>query len=251
MLFHLSVEQLALMTFISVIAGILNGISGGGGMVLVPSLLYFGVPFINAITITKFQNAIGSITAIRHYAKQGAGDYANIKKTLIYVSVGAIIGAFLVDKIADSPQLLAIIPYVLIIVSIYSVLPRSWLERVNFSSLSQPIKYIVWLLMGVYGGCISLATGPIMMSVHRALNHSDFRVSIAETRLFTLISTLVSLILLIGYGHLWWQEALLLTVGNYLGATIGAKMTTGRFEIVAKLIVFIVPLIIAIKLLMK
>ena len=59
---------------------------------------------------------------------------------------------------------------------------------------------------------------------------------------------MTSMSVLILMGHLWWQIALLLAVGNVFGAMAGARMVHWSLDWLARIIVFVVPVILAFKL---
>ena len=59
---------------------------------------------------------------------------------------------------------------------------------------------------------------------------------------------MTSMSVLILMGHLWWQIALLLAVGNVFGAMAGARMVTWSLDWLARIIVFVVPVTLAFKL---
>ena len=51
-------------------------------MVLIPAMVAFGIPPINATTINKFQNSVGAFAAIRHYGAKCFTNFADIKRLL-------------------------------------------------------------------------------------------------------------------------------------------------------------------------
>ena len=97
--------------------------------------------------------------------------------------------------------------------------------------------------MGVvraYGG--SLGTGPILIAAHRLVHNSELNSAITMTKPIMLAINMTSMSVL----HLWWQIALLLAVGNV--AMAGARMVTWSLDWLARIIVFVVPVILAFKL---
>ncbi|ADZ89440.1 sulfite exporter TauE/SafE family protein [Marinomonas mediterranea] len=248
----LTVEQLISLSAVSFFAGVLNAISGGGGMILIPSMMVCGVPPINAITVNKFQNALGSLAAIRHYFQHGLFEKKGRNRaTLFLVSFFSLIGAVSLDFASSKALLSVVIPYILIFVSVYSVMPQTWFEKYTKRTVSTFKKNAVWSFMGAYGGAVSIGTGPLMIAAHRILNVSSVRSAIAETKPMMLVINTTSLLLLVLFGHLWWKLGLLLAFGNMLGAWLGARITTGRYLIIAKWVVFILPLVIAVRMLLE
>ena len=58
------------------LTGFIDAIAGGGGLIMMPALLFAGVPPINALATNKLQSMFGTATACRNYAAQGAGRLA-------------------------------------------------------------------------------------------------------------------------------------------------------------------------------
>ena len=194
---------------------------------------------------------VGSIAAIRFYAQQGLSTIQNFKATLPFIAIGSILGATLLTSLAQSDILNTIIPYILITISLYSLIPQAYFNKLNLSSLKGITKIIIWSGIGAYGGAISMATGPILIAIHRIINRSALSLAIAETKIMMFTINLTSLTILIMSGHLWWKMGVLLALGNILGAWIGTKTVTGKFTIISRVIVFIVPMVIAMNLLIE
>lgn len=243
-------NELVVFFAISFVAGILNAISGGGGMVLIPAMVAFGIPPINAITINKFQNSVGAFAAIRHYGAKGFTNFADIKRLLPAAVAGAVLGAIGLGTLAKAGVLTAILPYVLLAVAFYSILPDRFIRGGwrGFRQLSAWGMSAVWALLGLYGGSVSLGTGPILIAAHRLVHNSELNSAITMTKPIMLAINMTSMSVLILMGHLWWQIALLLAVGNVFGAMAGARMVTWSLDWLARIIVFVVPVILAFKL---
>jgi len=243
-------NELAVFFAISFVAGILNAISGGGGMVLVPAMVAFGIPPINAITINKFQNSVGAFAAIRHYGATGFLNFREIQRLLPAAIVGAVLGAVGLGALAQAGILTTILPYVLLAVALYSVLPDRFIRGSwrGFRQLSALGMSAIWGLLGVYGGAVSLGTGPILIAAHRLVHDSELNSAITKTKPIMLAINMTSMSVLILMGHFWWQIAIFLAISNVLGALTGARMVTWSLGWLARIIVFVVPVFLALKL---
>ncbi len=79
---------IVILTVCSIFGGVLNAISGGAGMIIVPLMLVMGIPPINAIAVNKFQNTLGSTTAAFQYMLKGFMVIDSSWPLLIYALVG-------------------------------------------------------------------------------------------------------------------------------------------------------------------
>lgn len=243
-------ESLVLLSGVSILAGVLNAISGGGGMILIPTLItVFGIPPINAIAITKFQNAVGSLAARKHYYSRHVWAAKEMRRLAPLLVLGAVIGVLVLKVLSEKSIVVEILPYVLIAVAIFSILPDKGSHQANRSSNKSSSRWW-WVSMALYGGSISLGTGPIMVALHRAVEGSSLKEAIKSTRPIMLVISITSVMALVWLGYMIWPIAIVLCVSNYLGTLIGARLATGKYFTIAKWIVFIVPISMAIKIIL-
>lgn len=102
------------------LAAFVDAVSGGGGVISIPSYLITGFPIINALAVNKFSMAISTGVAIRNFYKKGEVEEKLIKKLIPFSFIGSIIGSIIVVNL--NPNFLkpfAII--ILIVIGIYSL----------------------------------------------------------------------------------------------------------------------------------
>ena len=61
----------AALTATAVLTGFIDSIAGGGGLIMMPALLFAGVPPINALATNKLQSVFGTSVALRNYGRSG------------------------------------------------------------------------------------------------------------------------------------------------------------------------------------
>jgi uncharacterized membrane protein YfcA len=198
---NFSAVQLIILLGGSFVAGVLNAISGGGGMVLIPMMILTGIPPINAIAINKFQNTVGSIGAISYYNASQKLDWNILLPFIAIASIGAVFGVFVLKNMAEIGLLVTILPYVLIAVAVCSILPKtpqSCQAPISRQRLGAP----VWVVAGMYCGSISIGTGPFMIALDRFVFGSELRDAIVRTKPVLLAINLTSLAILMSMGFL-------------------------------------------------
>ena len=100
------------------LTGFIDAIAGGGGLIMMPALLFAGVPPINALATNKLQSMFGTAFACANYARNGLVDWRANLLTILLVFVGATAGVIVVQTI-DTRSLSLIIPLLLIAVALY------------------------------------------------------------------------------------------------------------------------------------
>ena len=64
------------LTAVAVLTGFIDAIAGGGGLIMLPALLFAGVPPLNALATNKLQSMFGTATAFSNFARAGPGRLA-------------------------------------------------------------------------------------------------------------------------------------------------------------------------------
>src|SRR5688572_17172696 len=106
------------LTATAVLTGFIDAIAGGGGLIMLPALLFSGVPPIQALATNKLQSVFGTAVATRNYARAGLVRWREHKLAIALVFGGATVGVLLVQMI-DASVLNLIIPLLLVSVAIY------------------------------------------------------------------------------------------------------------------------------------
>src|SRR4051794_35350038 len=97
------------------IAGFVDSIAGGGGLITIPALLSFGLGPAETLGTNKLQATFGSGSAALHYAAAGTVQIRDCLRGFICSLVGAALGAVAVQQI-DPSFLKKAIPVLLIAV---------------------------------------------------------------------------------------------------------------------------------------
>ena len=116
---------IALLLFIvALIAGGVDAIAGGGGLMTIPALLFAGLPPVAALATNKLQGTAGSFIAALHFWRAGEIKLAEIRVAALMALAGGVAGGLLVSHL--NPALLQkAIPLVLVAVAVYVLLsPR-------------------------------------------------------------------------------------------------------------------------------
>src|SRR3954471_1386167 len=87
------------LTAVAAVAGFVNSIAGGGGLIVIPALLFAGVPPLYALGTNKLQSVFGTGVALRNYWRSGLIEWRPNRITNVTVLAGAIGGAIVVQEI--------------------------------------------------------------------------------------------------------------------------------------------------------
>jgi uncharacterized membrane protein YfcA len=112
---------------LAVLAGLVDSIAGGGGLISVPAPLWAGLPPVTALATNKAQAVFGSFTATANFIHRRAVDVRRAAFSVVCTFLGAAAGAFLVQHL-ESDLLARIIPLLLVAFALYFMLLFDRLE---------------------------------------------------------------------------------------------------------------------------
>jgi uncharacterized membrane protein YfcA len=114
----LTPELLTLLFLTGLVAGTLDSIAGGGGLISFPILLGTGINPLQALATNKLQGSFGTTTAALHFFRHGEIDGEGIIFSIVCTFIGAMLGTLAVSHI-DSRILMTFIPVLLIANALY------------------------------------------------------------------------------------------------------------------------------------
>ncbi|WP_103122336.1 TSUP family transporter [Methylopila sp. Yamaguchi] len=222
----LPLEILALFAVVGLLAGVVDAIAGGGGLVTVPTLLLGGLDPVSAIATNKLQGAIGTAAATARFARAGMLDVRSPATWGLSIAafLGAVAGAALV-AFAPVELMRAALPFLLIAVALYFTFgPR--LSDVDGRARLGPVAFALGVAapIGAYDGLFGPGAGAFYMIGLVGLAGLGAVKAVARTKLLNLSSNLAGLIVFILAGHVVWSAGLAMSAGTLVGARLGAGL---------------------------
>lgn len=220
--------ELLLISLASLLAGFVDSIVGGGGLILVPAL-FATFPGAHAATLlgtNKSASIWGTAFASWQFARRVEMRWGALLPAMGLSFVGSMAGAWVVTQI--SPQhLRKLLPLILLAVLLYT-LARKELGRTHAPRFSgrQEILWagLIGLGVGFYDGFFGPGTGSFFVFLFVRWLGYDFLHASASAKLLNMSSNLAALILFTLKGFVWWHFALTLAVANVLGSLLGTRL---------------------------
>lgn len=213
---------------VAFVAGTIDAIAGGGGMLTVPALLATGLPPAMALGTNKLQGSFGSFTAAAKFYHAGLLSLRANIVPVVTTFLGAALGTYCV-KIIDPSMLKKIIPFLILSLAVYFAFTPK-LKDEDSHSLLPPILFIAFFapIIGFYDGFMGPGTGSFFMVALVALFGVNVRTATAKTKLLNFTSNISSLIVFITGGHVVWALGLLMGIGQIAGGYTGAHLVLGK-----------------------
>lgn len=219
-------NHLALLALIGIIAGFIDAIVGGGGLLSIPALLAIGIPPHLALGTNKLAACFGSITSSYTYYKQQLFTPKFWKNCAIATFIGAIIGSGLVFLI-NPAWLEKILPLLIISIAIYTLFsPKAMGTKATEAPNNRPSKTkqtLQGLALGGYDGFAGPGIGAFWTVSSISLYKLPLLQSCALARIMTSVSNITALIIFASLGQVNWILGLWMGVCMMAGSFIGAR----------------------------
>ncbi len=210
------------------IAGLVDAIAGGGGLITVPVLLWTGIPPQYALGTNKLQSTFGSGSAMAHFAGAGTITLKESLEGITFTAIGAAAGALTVQRL-DPGFLRGVIPFLLLAIALYTLLtPRLGLEDIHPRLGKLPFYLCCGLALGFYDGFFGPGTGSFwVIALMLGLGY-NMTTATGYTKVMNFTSNIVSLAMFIIGGHVYYTAGLVMGVGQLIGARVGAGLVLSR-----------------------
>ena len=233
---------------VAFVAGLIDTIAGGGGLLTIPALLYVGIPPAAALATNKLQGTFGSFTAATYFIRKKMVNLKEMKLMIILTFVGSVLGGFALLQI-DASILKQVIPVLLIIIGFY------FLFSPNIGSIDKEKRISIILFsftlafgVGFYDGFFGPATGSFFAIGFIALLGFNLTKATAHAKVLNFASNISSLCFFMFFGKIYWSIGLCMGVGQICGALIGAKLVLKNGPKIIRPIIVIISFTISIKL---
>jgi uncharacterized protein len=233
----------------SFLAGFVDSIAGGGGIVQLPALL-IGLPNSPAAEVlgtNKLSAVFGTSTAAALYRKQIKPDPRVLLGMAIPAFFGSAAGALLASRIPTS-SMRPMILVLLIAVAIYTWLKPDLGKLENLRHIPKQriqIGAIAGAAIGFYDGIFGPGTGSFLMLILVATLGYAFITASAIAKVVNVATNVGALIVFGINGAVIWQIGIVMGLANITGAVIGSRLAIrGGSTLVRKVFLLVTVVLI-------
>lgn len=246
----LATHIILLLVIAAFVAGFIDFIAGGGGLISVPALLLAGLPPVEALGTNKAQGMFGSGSAALHYAAHGQVDIRRQLPWAILAFIASAAGALVATWIPGDALKIAL-PFVLIAIALYFALKPN-MDDVDRARRITPGTFglTVIPLAGLYDGMFGPGTGSFLMLAFVSLAGYGVLKATAHTKFVNFATNIGGLAAFAAAGVVSWKIGLIMGVAQFLGARVGAGLAMKNGAKLIKPLLIVVCVALAIRLLM-
>jgi len=231
------------------VAGFINSIAGGGGLITVPLLLATGMPAPLALGTNKGQAVFGAASSVYGFAARGEVDRPRAIPAFVAAGMGGLFGAFLqslIDKKTLEPLCL-----VLLVAALGTLfLPKRDATK-ETSRAPNVVRYRGFMLaafagiLGTYDGFFGPGTGTLLaIGYERFFGDGVVRAS-GNAKVANFASNIAAFSLALIQGNVRFSIALPMAAASIVGSLVGARVAVKggasvvRYAIVAAVLALV------------
>lgn len=212
------------------LAGLIDSIAGGGGLISVPAYLAAGLPPHFALGNNKFSSFSGTIFTTVRYFRHGMIDIPVAVTSALFALIGSTLGTKTVLWL-DPSFVYYILLFLIPAMTIFTIMKKQMGTDNNSHTISKALKLIVGasagLIIGFYDGFFGPGTGSFLIMVYALILKYDFVMANGNTKVVNLASNLAALITFLINGKVIFAiaipAALCGIAGNLLGSHVVVK----------------------------
>ena len=247
----LALDTLMLLVAVACLAGMIDAIAGGGGLLALPAILWAGLPPIQALATNKLQGSFGTLTASYNYWRRGEIDVKRLRIPILMTFVGSASGTLVVQRVS-STLLDQVVPALLIGFALYFLFsPRIGDEDAHHRISHGLFGLLIGFSIGFYDGFFGPGTGSFFAAAFVLLLGYNQRRATAGTKILNFTSNIASLMFFAMAGQVVWHVGLPMGLAQMAGAWIGSHLVIRHGTRLIRPLLVAVSLAISLKLLLS
>lgn len=232
------------------LAGLIDAIGGGGGLISLPAYLIAGLPPHAAIATNKLSSTCGTTTATLRFIKNGLVNLKLAVPSVIAAIIGSSFGANLSLLIKEEIMLyimVAILPICAFLVLNKKLFHDGGENEITLDRRTYITATIAALVIGMYDGFYGPGTGTFLIIAFTVFAKISMKTANAQAKVINLTSNITSLIIFLINGEVLFSVGIVAAACNMLGGYIGAGLVMKNGAKIVKPSIIFVLILLALK----
>lgn len=236
-----SIPMYILVCVMVFVAGFVDSVAGGGGLITLPIFMLTGLPVHTAIATNKLSAAMGTSASTLKFAKEGFIPLKLSVICIVFALIGSPIGANIALMVSDE-KFKIIMLFILPVIAVYVLKSKNMdIQRKQYSEVKTAvISACIAFGVGIYDGFYGPGTGTFLLLLLTGLAHLELNKAAGVTKAINLTTNISALVVFVMNGKVYFPLGLIAGVfgiaGNYIGARCFSSKGSG----------FVKPLIIVV-----
>lgn len=220
------------------IAGYIDSIAGGGGMIQVPVLLFSGIAPVFVLATNKTASVFGALMATIKYASKKKINWKVVSIAIVPCLVTSYIGSKLVMYLSDEVIQWAIL--IAIPIAMIMLFKKSSQIKEEKTKLTKTNIILSTAPVGFYDGLLGPGTGTYLTISMKKFLRLDFLISTASTKPLNFATNIGSFFAFFFAGKILWSVAIPMGLANIVGSYVGSHYAIkGGEAFIKKVLIFV------------
>ena len=233
---------------VALLASGIDAIAGGGGLLVVPTMLLLGLNPLVALGTNKLQSCFGTATSSYNYFKNGFLKENNIRLLVSISFLGSLIGTLLVSQLSNE-LLTNLIPILLIGAAIFLVSNKT--KNINVSKTLLIAFTPLIFIIGFYDGFFGPGTGTFFVLTFLIVKQRNLMEATAATKVLNFTSNFASFLVFQYKGFVIIELALIMAIAQIIGAYLGSKLAIKKGENFIRPVIVFISIVLSIRILLN
>ena len=234
------------------LAGLVDAIGGGGGLISLPAYLLAGVPIHNAIATNKLSSSCGTTLSTVRFIRQGLVNWKLAVPSIVCAILGSSVGAN--ASMATGEGVMEKILFVILPVVAFLVLnPKIFHDNEEVPLLLSRKVWITALLssfvVGLYDGFYGPGTGTFLIVAFTVFARLNIRTANAQAKVINLTTNITSLTIFLLNGQVIFLLGLAAAACNMAGNYVGSGLAMSKGSRITRPVIILVLVLLFLKVL--
>lgn len=246
--------ELSIWTFLIVcplvgLAGFVDAIGGGGGLISLPAYMVAGLPVHMAVATNKLSSCCGTALATGRFIKNKLVNFKLAVPSVLAAIIGSSVGAklsLLVEEKVLSVALLIVLPIVAFVVLNKKLFKDNEDAEIKCDRRTMLTAIISALFIGMYDGFYGPGTGTFLIIAFTVAAKLSMRQANGQAKVINLTTNISSLLIFLSQGQVLIPLGIAAAACNMIGGYLGAGLVMKRSERIIRPIVILVLIILAV-----
>lgn len=232
------------------LAGFVDAIGGGGGLISLPAYLLAGLPVHQAIATNKLSSACGTTLATLRFIKNGLVNlkfaFPSVISSILGSSIGAKLSLLADEKIMEH-LLFLILPLAAFIVLNRNLFKDNAEDTFTFNTKVCLITIFAGLIIGMYDGFYGPGTGTFLIIAFTVWGKMNVSTANAQAKVTNLTTNLTSLTIFLLNGQVLFSLGIAAAICNMIGGYLGAGLVMQKGSKIVKPVILLVLFLLFLK----
>lgn len=214
-------ETFAFLFATALVAGFLDTLAGGGGLIVVPALMMSGVPPLAVLGTNKLQGSVGTATSSLMMLRKKRVQWPEIRPLMMAAFAGSVAGTIVVQFV-NTAALAFVIPAVLLMIAVYFLISPTPVAGSEPKVSAANYQRFVVPGIGCYDGMFGPGTGSFFTLAGVSCKGLGMIAATAMAKPLNFATNIASVMVFLLAGHVVWSIGLLMMLGQAIGAWCGS-----------------------------